>query len=79
MQYKQSLKHSKIKNMIRIQIEYRNGETRQYLPTNWTQIYTLSNAPNVQFVTVYAITPRDFQEYQKKINAQKLDFMRVVR
>lgn len=65
--------------MIRIQIEYRNGITRQYLPTNWTQIYTLSNAPNVQFVTVYAITPRDFQEYQKKINAQNIDFMRVVR
>ena len=71
------MEHSK--QMIRIQIEYHDGITRQYLPTTWEQILRLYSGTNVKSLTVYAITPRDFQEYQKKIYAQNLDFMRVVR
>ncbi len=39
----------------------------------------LSNTENVAEMTIFAITPRDFQEYQKKINAENIGFMRVSR
>lgn len=65
--------------MIRIQIEYHDGTTRQFLPANWEQILRLYSGINVKILTVYAITPREVAEYQKKINAQNLGFMRVVR
>lgn len=71
------MEHSK--QMIRIEIEKTDGTTRQYFPTSWEQILRLYSGTNVKILTVYAITPRDLQEYQKKINAQNLDFMRVVR
>jgi hypothetical protein len=39
----------------------------------------LSNTENVAEMTIFAITPRDFQEYQKKIITENIGFMRVSR
>lgn len=71
------MEHSK--QMIRVQIEYHDGTTRQFLTANWEQILRLYSGINVKNVTVYAITPREVTEYQKKIEYHNLGFMRVVR
>jgi hypothetical protein len=65
--------------MIRVIIQYTDGTARQFLPATWAQIMQLSNTENVAEMTIFAITPRDFQEYQKKINAENIGFMRVSR
>jgi hypothetical protein len=65
--------------MIRVIIEYKDGTTRQFLPRDWRQIMRLYAAPTMKQTTVFAITPRDFSEYQKKITNENLDFMRVSR
>lgn len=65
--------------MIRVIVTYKDDTTRQYLPSNWAQIMSIYTHQNIALLTIYAITPREEQEFQKKINAQNLDFMRVVR
>jgi hypothetical protein len=65
--------------MIRVIIQYTDGTARQFLPATWAQIMQLYNAPNISEMTIFAITPREYQEYQKKINTENLDFMRVSR
>jgi hypothetical protein len=76
IQYKK-MEHSK--QMIRIIIEQADGNIRQLFPTDWGQIMSIYTKPNTRFLIIYAITPRDVHEYQKKIDAQNLGFMRVVR
>jgi hypothetical protein len=65
--------------MIRLIIQYTDGTARQFLPATWAQILQLSHMENVAEMTIFAITPREYQEYQKKINAENIDFMRVSR
>lgn len=65
--------------MIRIIIHYKDGTHKQYLPNDWSQILHLYTPQKVVCIDIFAITPREQAEYQKKIIAQNLDFMRVVR